>query len=222
MSSRSAFIDHGKADTLRAILCLGPLHLQPEQFVFDFLCLFFGEPYRWSALFQPCRLPGMSVPNHPAGGSFSHKIARQLSHFLFFSPGAGNIADVEHRSVQSIPRVTAERRRVSPRWEIVLIENSANQVQHVRGCENPDRNRLAVDSSRPLPKAQTALAGCPGAKESLGGRAVLALCRGRCAMSRAFGLKSAATCLSAGSDPPAAQSVNGHGCQKPKPKAPPP
>jgi hypothetical protein len=192
MSSRSAFIDHGKADTLRAILCLGPLHLQPEQFVFDFLCLFFGEPYRWSALFQPCRLPGMSVPNHPAGGSFSHKIARQLSHFLFFSPGAGNIADVEHRSVQSIPRVTAERRRVSPRWEIVLIENSANQVQHGDGPKNPNQ-------CCPRPSSVTAFpdhrAGC---------RCPLGACcpaigRGADVMSKAARPKSAAPVSLAGS-----------------------
>jgi hypothetical protein len=32
------------------------LRLQPKQFVFDFSRLFFGEPYRRSALFQPCRL----------------------------------------------------------------------------------------------------------------------------------------------------------------------
>ena len=65
----------------------------------------------------------MPVPNHPAGGSFSHKIARRLCHFPFFSPGRGNIADVEHRSVQSIPRgslhgVMAERRRAFPRGEL--------------------------------------------------------------------------------------------------------
>jgi len=114
------------------------------------------------------------------------------------------------------PKVPASE--IFPRKGSSLIENSANQVQHVRGCENPDRNRLAVDSFRPLPKAQTALAGCPGAKERLGGRAVLALCRGRCAMSRALGLKSVATCLSAGSHPPAAQSVTGRGCEKPNPK----
>jgi hypothetical protein len=72
--------------------------------------------------------------------------------------------------------------------------------------------------NRPPPKAQIALAGCPGAKERLGGRAVLALCRGRCAMSRAARLKSAATCLSAGSHPPAAQSVTGRGCEKPNRK----
>jgi hypothetical protein len=38
-------------------------------------------------------------------------------------------------------------------------------------------------------------------------------------MSRAARLKSAATCLSAGSHPPAAQSDTGRGCEKPKPKA---
>jgi hypothetical protein len=37
-------------------------------------------------------------------------------------------------------------------------------------------------------------------------------------MSRALGLKSVATCLSAGSHPPAAQSVTGRGCEKPNPK----
>src|SRR5258708_39389297 len=99
-----------------------------------------------------------------------------------------------------------------------FIENSANREHRVRGCGNPDRNRPAVASNRLLPKAQIALAGCPGAKERLGGRAVLALCRGRCAMSRAERLKSAATCLSAGSHPPAAQSVTERGCEKPNRK----
>ena len=38
----------------------------------------------------------MSVPNHPAGGSFPHKIARQLSHFAIFQPRAyGNIVAAE-------------------------------------------------------------------------------------------------------------------------------
>ena len=116
------------------------------------------------------------------------------------------------------PKVPASE--IFPKLGRSLIENSANQEQHVRGCGNPDRNRLAVASTRPLPKAQIALAGYPGAKERLGGRAVLALCRGRCAMSRAARLKSAATCLSAGFHPPAARSVSGYRLWNAKPKDP--
>lgn len=56
------------------------------QFVFDFSCLFFGEPYRWSAAFQPCRGSAIPVPNHPVRGSFPYKIPRRIrgvaSHFF--------------------------------------------------------------------------------------------------------------------------------------------
>jgi hypothetical protein len=57
------------------------------QFVSDFSCLFFGQLNNRTASFQPCGCSGMSVPNHPALGSHSYKIARQIrglpSHFPF-------------------------------------------------------------------------------------------------------------------------------------------
>src|ERR1700730_1309982 len=72
-----------------------PLRLQPKQFVFDFSRLFFGEPYRWSALFQPCRPSSMSVPNHPAGGSSSQDSASAQSFSLFQPRAHGNIVAAE-------------------------------------------------------------------------------------------------------------------------------
>jgi len=65
------------------------------QFVSDFSCLFFGQLNNRTASFQPCGCSGMSVPNHPAGGSSSQDSASAQSFSLFQPRAHGNIVAAE-------------------------------------------------------------------------------------------------------------------------------